>query len=109
MASDLPGFRQLSYLAPTEATRPRDGVTVWVDRWWVGDPQRGRVCCGTDRTPQCNTNYKLAEGLRAFLYPDAQLWFVPLVFMPPVRDRAWIAGGDLWPALAVTNGVRRSS
>lgn len=104
MASDLPGFRQLSYLSLEDALRPHDGAQVWVERWWVVDPAKGLVFYGSSRSPQCNQNWLTAKLIRRTNHPDAELRFLPLVFLPPLRDSAWVAGGNLdWPSRAPVN------
>lgn len=61
-------------------TDPGEGVwEILVDRWWSVHPDKGLVFYS--KSPQCHRNAEIAKMLRDKYYPDAQVIFIPRVYL----------------------------
>lgn len=71
----------ITYMTLEDATRePGDGFwNILTDRWWSYEPDKGLLFYRT--SPQCNRNKGCAEAVMQRCHPDAQLIFVPRVYV----------------------------
>lgn len=69
----------ITYLPLNEVVRePRDGLWEILDnRWWSFYPGKGLMFYR--KTPQCNTNEKIAQIVTSDCHPGAEVIFVPRV------------------------------
>jgi len=72
----------LRYVPLEQATAlPGNGhCDVMVNRWWCYQPDRGLMFFG--KSPQCNTDERLARSIQQRCWPDAELLFVERVYLP---------------------------
>lgn len=83
---------RLCFRTLAEATTPKNGYVVMLDHWWVTCPERGLVFyrspgerAGALGSPQCNRNESITRTVIARLWPQFEVTFVPLVYLP-MRD-----------------------
>lgn len=71
----------VTYLSLEEATKePGNGTwDVLIDRWWSYEPDKGLLFYG--KSPQCNSHESISRQLTASHYPDAEVLFVPRVYV----------------------------
>lgn len=79
------------YVSIEEATKPKEGYTAMLDRWWVVHPEHGLTFAKfkSFRAPQCNHDRRLPEDLIASFYPGHEARFMPLVFVRPEPEDRW--------------------
>lgn len=71
----------INYMTLEEATKePDDGFWyVLADRWWSYEPGKGLLLY--QNSPQCNKSKSITEAIARKRYPDAQIIFVPRVYL----------------------------
>ena len=74
----------LTRIPVEEAITPRNGMVVMCDRWWI--VLDGCLLFFKGFAPQCNAVEKIAKSIRDRLYPDADVRFLPLVFVKQSRS-----------------------
>lgn len=72
----------LTHMPLDQATAdPGEGFwDILVDRWWVHAPGQGLLFYG--KSPQCNRHEGITRKIAAKLYPDAEIIFLPRVYVP---------------------------
>jgi len=80
----------LLFVPLDELTTPKTGQEVIANHWWMVDPARGAVFFKRgkhvrDASPQCNMNKAICELLKPKLYPDFEIQFIPVAYIP-MRD-----------------------
>lgn len=81
-------MNNIIYLSKDKAIIPREGH-CYVDRWWTVHPKKGLAFYHPSNSesryrysaPQCNNEKRIAEHIRARLYPDHKLEFIAAVFV----------------------------
>lgn len=67
-----------------ELAKPRNGfVEVFVDYWWVVN-SLNQICLYGGKTPQCNRDRRIGEGVLALHWKgqDVHLELLPVIFLP---------------------------
>lgn len=72
--------KNLSFISMEEATTPREGTSVMLNRWWSVDPERG-LMVWRKYSVQCNQHESIARKVGA-MYPWADTVFMPIVYLP---------------------------
>lgn len=60
-----------------EVTKPKDGTTVWMDKYWVVSPDN-EICIFNGITPLCNSVLSITERMCPEGYSAK---FIPLVYL----------------------------
>lgn len=73
--------RDIRHLPLDQATaEPGEGTwEVYTDRWWSHEPDKGLLFFR--KSPQCNRNEGIARSITAKCHPDAEVVFVPRVYV----------------------------
>lgn len=71
----------MRYLPLDKATaEPGEGTwEVYTDRWWAHEPGKGLLFFR--KSPQCNRNENIARHVAERCHPDAEVIFVPRVYL----------------------------
>jgi hypothetical protein len=74
---------KLFFLDIEKASKPiSDICNVWVDHWWIVDPERGLAFYnqGPEGAPQCNRDKRVTEMVHKTHYPWAEMRQIPIVY-----------------------------
>lgn len=73
--------RFITYRPLDEVTRdPEEGTwKILTNRWWSYEPDKGLLFYR--KSPQCNENEGLARKITKLCHPDAEVIFVPRVYL----------------------------
>ena len=59
----------------------KDIVQIFHDTWWVVDKD-GNVLFSRGTSAQCNRNKEIAQSFVDRMYPDCEIKFIPVAFIP---------------------------
>lgn len=71
----------LSFVSLEELTRPKTGLYVVCDRWWIMHPTKGAVFYRT-HFPQHHTQREISEFQAELVYPWAEVHFIGVAYIP---------------------------
>ncbi len=76
---------ELSYVSLDEIQKPKNGYEVWVDYWWIVDPEKGAIFShrwrGAYGAPQCNRDENVTRLIHSSLYKDMEVHKIPLAYI----------------------------
>lgn len=74
--------KRTKFVSVEDISKPRSGyVRAHVNEWWVVTPDN-EVMLYEGRSPQCNSNQKIAEMIRNKMYPDCSVVQIEQAFVP---------------------------
>jgi hypothetical protein len=81
MSAPINRARDIRYLPLDKATTEPGGGCweILVDRWWSHEPGKGLLFFR--KSPQCNANEGFARKVTERFHPDAEVIFVPRVYL----------------------------
>ena len=79
MSNQKPILDDCTKLPVSRVTIPFNEARVLTNSYWIVVDECVLMYKG--RSPQCNMNKEIAERVRDRLYPDAEVRFIPLVYL----------------------------
>ena len=77
MAVDM---NKITKVTIEKATTPFNGAMVMTNRYWIVIDDC-ILFFGKNKSPQCNSDQRLAEYINKRLYPEASVKFLPVVYI----------------------------
>jgi hypothetical protein len=73
--------RETKYLSVEDAEKPTQGAEVWLDHWWIVDPEKGLIFYH-GYAPQCNSDKRITDAIEAKGQFHGEVKQIPIVYIP---------------------------